>query len=251
MAAILRATPLPRTFPAGQAHVRSARRPWRGPISPVCPKCMTRRQKPRFSPTCSAARPTQPQRWQSAAAVTAALAGRQRPSPNSPHGWCWSRLGLARRRAYAKAIRAPFELATLQGFARDLSATLVYAGFAFGAGAILVLPANVGPARPFWPSAPAHRRWSARSCVRDMTLCFLIPAVTLSAFAAVLRPFQGGMTDMAAMLVAGARRRGRRPACRTADRPADRAGSGRAPAGLSPPHFRLPVEWRSGSVPRR
>jgi hypothetical protein len=37
-----------------------------------------------------------------------------------------------------------------------------------------------------------------------MTLCFLVPAVALSAFAAVLRPFQGGVTDMAAMLIAGA-----------------------------------------------
>ena len=36
-----------------------------------------------------------------------------------------------------------------------------------------------------------------------MTLCFLVPAVTLSAFAAVLRPFQGGAMDMAAMLIAG------------------------------------------------
>jgi len=110
----------------------------------------------------------------------------------------------AAARAYSKAIRAPFELATLQGFARDLSATLVYAGFAFGAGAILVLPANVSllALLAFGVGVPALIGAFLR--VRDMTLCFLVPAVTLSAFAAVLRPFQGGVMDMAAMLIAGA-----------------------------------------------
>jgi hypothetical protein len=110
----------------------------------------------------------------------------------------------AAARAYAKAIRAPFELATLQGFARDLSATLVYAGFAFGAGAILVLPANVSllALLAFGAGVPALIGGFLR--VRDMTLCFLVPAVTLSAFAAVLRPFHGGVMDMAAMFIAGA-----------------------------------------------
>jgi hypothetical protein len=106
-------------------------------------------------------------------------------------------------RAYTKAIRSPFELATLQGFARDLSATLVFAGFAFGAGAILVLPANVGllTLLAFGVGTPAALGAFLR--VRDMALCFLVPAVALSAFAAILRPFRGGVTDMAAMLVAG------------------------------------------------
>ena len=107
-------------------------------------------------------------------------------------------------RAYAKAIRAPFELATLQGFARDLSATLVYAGFAFGAGAILVLPANISLMALLAFGAGTSALIGASLRVRDMTLCFLVPAVALSAFAAVLRPFQGGVTDMAAMLIAGA-----------------------------------------------
>jgi hypothetical protein len=109
----------------------------------------------------------------------------------------------AAARAYAKAIRAPFELATLQGFARDLSATLVYAGFAFGAGAILVLPANTSLPALLAFGAGTSALVGAFLRVRDMALCFLIPAVALSAFAAILRPFQGGVTDMAAMLVAG------------------------------------------------
>jgi hypothetical protein len=107
-------------------------------------------------------------------------------------------------RAYAKAIRAPFELGTLQGFAGDLSATLVYAGFAFGAGAMLVLPANVSLMVLLAFGVGTSALIGAVLGVRDMTLCFLVPAVTLSAFAAILRPFQGGLVDMTAMLVAGA-----------------------------------------------
>jgi hypothetical protein len=138
-----------------------------------------------------------------AAVVTAVLAG----APAAELG-TWLVLVAAgvgaAARAYAKAIRAPFELATLQGFARDLSATLVYAGFAFGAGAILVLPANVSllALLAFGAGVPALIGGFLR--VRDMTLCFLVPAVTLSAFAAVLRPFHGGVMDMAAMFIAGA-----------------------------------------------
>ena len=138
-----------------------------------------------------------------AAVVTAVLAG----APAAELG-TWLVLVAAgvgaAARAYAKAIRAPFELATLQGFARDLSATLVYAGFAFGAGAILVLPANVSllALLAFGVGVPALIGAFLR--VRDMTLCFLVPAVTLSAFAAVLRPFHGGVMDMAAMFIAGA-----------------------------------------------
>ena len=138
-----------------------------------------------------------------AAVVTAVLAG----APAAELG-TWLVLVAAgvgaAARAYSKAIRAPFELATLQGFARDLSATLVYAGFAFGAGAILVLPANVSllALLAFGAGVPALIGGFLR--VRDMTLCFLVPAVTLSAFAAVLRPFHGGVMDMAAMFIAGA-----------------------------------------------
>ena len=141
----------------------------------------------------------------SAALVTAALVASTAPIAELGTWLVLVAAGLgASARAYAKAIRAPFELATLQGFARDLSATLVYAGFAFGAGAILVLPANVSLLTLLAFGAGTSALLGAFLRVRDMTLCFLIPAVTLSAFAAVLRPFQGGVTDMAAMLVAGA-----------------------------------------------
>ena len=139
-----------------------------------------------------------------AAIVTAALVASSAPTAELGTWLVLVAAGLgAAVRAYAKAIRAPFELATLQGFARDLSATLVYAGFAFGAGAILVLPANVSLLTLLAFGTGTSALVGVFLRVRDMTLCFLVPAVTLSAFAAVLRPFQGGVTDMAAMLVAG------------------------------------------------
>lgn len=107
-------------------------------------------------------------------------------------------------RAYSKAIRAPFELPVLQDFARDLAATLVYAGFAWGAGAMLVLPpgASLVALLLFGAGVPAL----VAGClgVRDMALCFLVPAVALAAFAALLRPIGGGLLDMAALLIAGA-----------------------------------------------
>lgn len=105
--------------------------------------------------------------------------------------------------AYARAIRAPFQLTTLQGFASDLSATLVYAGFAWGAGALLVLPQSTSLLAliAFGAGLPALMAVALR--VRDMALCFLVPAVSLSAFAAVLRPIPGGLVDMAALFVAG------------------------------------------------
>jgi hypothetical protein len=140
-----------------------------------------------------------------AAVVTATLVGSTAPIAELATWLALVAAGLgAVARVYAKAIRAPFELATLQSFARDLSATLVYAGFAFGAGAVLVLPAHVSLLALLAFGAGTSAVVGALLRVRDMTLCFLIPAVTLSAFAAIVRPFQGGAADMAAMLVAGA-----------------------------------------------
>src|SRR6266481_3787529 len=46
---------------------------------------------------------------------------------------------LAIARAYGHAIHQPFERAALHAFARDLSACLLYAGFAWGAGAFLAI----------------------------------------------------------------------------------------------------------------
>ena len=49
---------------------------------------------------------------------------------------------LAMVHAYALAIRQPFERAALHAFSQDLRACLLYVGFAWGAGAFLVLSAS-------------------------------------------------------------------------------------------------------------
>lgn len=112
-------------------------------------------------------------------------------------------------RSYARVIREPFERAPLFAFAQDLSAILGYAGFAWGVGAFLVLPASTGllAATAFATIPPALVAMALRT--RDTALLFLGPAAALSAFAMVLRPLPDGalaaaLTVAAAAAVAGA-----------------------------------------------
>jgi hypothetical protein len=107
-------------------------------------------------------------------------------------------------RAYSRAIQAPFELHMLKGFARDFAATLVYLGVAWGAGAILVLPQSASLLTLLAFGAGTSALLACALRVKDLTLCFLVPAVSLSAFATVLRAFAGGFEGMAALLLAGA-----------------------------------------------
>jgi hypothetical protein len=107
-------------------------------------------------------------------------------------------------RAYRQAILAPFERAPLAGFAQDLPAILTYAGFAWGAGAFLILPAATDPlaALAFAVVPPALaagllRYWTA-------SLPFLAAAASLSAFAMVLRPLPDGALGAAVTLIAAA-----------------------------------------------
>jgi hypothetical protein len=94
--------------------------------------------------------------------------------------------------AYRRAIRAPFEKGPLTGFSRDLSAILTYAGFAWGAGAFLVLPAGTDAfiALAFALIPPALVAGLLRA--RSATLPFLATAAIMASFAMVLRPLPGG-----------------------------------------------------------
>lgn len=94
--------------------------------------------------------------------------------------------------AYRQAIRAPFERAPLAAFSRDLVAVLTYAGFAWGSGAFLVLPAGTDAfvALAFALVPPALVAGLLRA--RSATLPFLATAALLAAFAMVLRPLPGG-----------------------------------------------------------
>jgi len=109
-------------------------------------------------------------------------------------------------RAYARAIRAPFERATLKEFAGDLSAILFYAGFAWGAGAFLALPAQ--PAALLLFAAVPCALVAGLLRARIQALCFLVPVGALAACAALVRPVpQGlaaaGLVVLSSALVAG------------------------------------------------
>src|SRR5580658_9877198 len=187
MAAILRATPLPVSTPP--VTTPKAREPETAPS--LARAYLTRLSqlhdeaaKTALLANLLGRAPYAAAALAAAAVVTAALVASTAPIAELGTWLVLVAAGLgAAARAYAKAIRAPFELATLQGFARDLSATLVYAGFAFGAGAILVLPANISLLALLAFGAGTSALLGTFLRVRDMTLCFLIPAVTLSAFA--------------------------------------------------------------------
>jgi hypothetical protein len=99
-------------------------------------------------------------------------------------------------RAWSRADAQPFELPGLRAFSSDLSATMLYAGFAWGSGAVLVLPS----AAVFFAMIPAVliavllRAWKP-------AILFVAPAAGMAAFSALLRP-TGGLTD-AVLVVAG------------------------------------------------
>jgi hypothetical protein len=105
-----------------------------------------------------------------------------------PKTIAWSILviaaSLAVTRAYAFAIRQPFERPVLHGFAKDLYACLLYAGFAWGAGAFLVLPGGLG-ATLLFAGVPALTL-AVLLRERLAVLLFVAPAATLTAFACLL-----------------------------------------------------------------
>jgi len=109
---------------------------------------------------------------------------------------------LAIARSYGAAMRQPFERAALHAFAQDLSACLLYAGFAWGAGAFLVLGGGAsGGTALLFASVPAVVL-AALLRERNAMLLFLAPVATLTAFACVLRPFSGGALAAALVLIA-------------------------------------------------
>lgn len=112
--------------------------------------------------------------------------------------------GLSIARAYGHAIGQPFERAALRAFAQDLSACMLFAGFAWGAGAFLVLStASVGGAALLFASLPAVAI-ALLLRERQAVLLFLAPVAALTSFACVLRPFAGGALGAGLVLIAGA-----------------------------------------------
>jgi hypothetical protein len=94
--------------------------------------------------------------------------------------------------SYRHAMKRPFEVEALKDYAKDLSAVLLFAGFAWGSGAFLALPSGLstGAALAFalLPSA------SIAYLLRDRTALFLFlaPTTVLTIAACLLKPYAGG-----------------------------------------------------------
>jgi hypothetical protein len=110
---------------------------------------------------------------------------------------------IALTRAYVTMIAAPFERARLRFFARDLQATMLYVGFAWGAGSFLALPADVSFLQLLAFGAGAAVLVAAIARASDAVACFVIPATVLPAAASLGRPLEGGVFACAAILAAG------------------------------------------------
>ena len=90
-------------------------------------------------------------------------------------------------RGYGKAIEAPFDRQALQGFARNLSAILLYAGAAWGAGLFLALPESAGLPGTIAFVAAISAGIAGILRARDMAFSFLVPATAVGAFCALMR----------------------------------------------------------------
>jgi hypothetical protein len=104
--------------------------------------------------------------------------------------------------AYARTIRAPFERPALLSFREDLKAILLYAGFAWGAGAWLMLPYDVGPVATVAFAALPVGAIAALGRDRDCAFLFGVPVTALVSFASVLRPFSDAGLDAGLILIA-------------------------------------------------
>jgi hypothetical protein len=121
-----------------------------------------------------------------------------------PLVWCAfvALASIAMLRAYAQTIGEPFERFALKAFAKDMSAMLLYAGFAWGAGAFLALPAGTGIATAILFAVVPGIMIAALLREREAVLLFLAPVATLAAFASVLRPFASGALAAGLILIA-------------------------------------------------
>jgi hypothetical protein len=102
---------------------------------------------------------------------------------------------------YRRAISRPIACNALKSFSQDLSATLLFAGFAWGAGAFLAMPADMptGAMAVFAAAAGASVGLLLRE--QKMLFHFLAPAAGVTSLACVLRPSTGGALDLVLVLI--------------------------------------------------
>jgi hypothetical protein len=121
-----------------------------------------------------------------------------------PLVWCAfvAAAAIAMLRTYAHTIGQPFERAALKSFAKDMSAILLYAGFAWGAGAFLALPSGTSVATAILFAAVPGIAIAALLREREAVFLFLAPVATLASFASVLQPFADGALTAGLIVVA-------------------------------------------------
>ena len=104
-------------------------------------------------------------------------------------------------RIYGQAIEAPFDRAALKDFARNLSAILLYAGAAWGAGLFLALPESVSLPGTIAFTATISALVAGILRARDMAFSFLVPVTAVGAFCTLMR--DANLTDALGILAGG------------------------------------------------
>jgi hypothetical protein len=105
-------------------------------------------------------------------------------------------------RSYMRTIAQPFELGALREFSSDLTAILLYCGFAWGAGAYLAIGPQASPLVLLAFSAGAALIVAGLLRTKEIALGFVVPVAALAAFATVLRPLPAGPLAAAFVLIA-------------------------------------------------
>ncbi|MBL6854145.1 MAG: hypothetical protein ISS15_02255 [Alphaproteobacteria bacterium] len=140
--------------------------------------------------------------------ILAALAVFTAGGTGVPQTTAWAILvavaSLSIARAYGSAINQPFERAVLRAFAKDIDACVLYAGFAWGAGAFLALGPGATPLTVLaFAGVPTT---GIAILLRDRlpVLLFLAPVAALTSFACVVRSFADGSLAAGLVLILSA-----------------------------------------------
>ena len=138
------------------------------------------------------------------AIVTMGLSVDVSPAPQLAWIACVGAVAGAMLIAYRRAMRRPFERTALKEYAKDLSAILLFAGFAWGAGAFLALPAATPAiATVLFALLPAAIiAYLLRD--RDALALFLAPVTVATVAACLLKPFAGGWLTGGVVVLAAA-----------------------------------------------
>jgi hypothetical protein len=120
--------------------------------------------------------------------------------------FAWSLLVLvgvgAMLRSYIKSIAQAFDRAPLREAAKDLRAVLFYAGFAWGAGAFLLLGANPVPITGLCFAVLPSLAMALLLRDRAAALAFAAPVTLLTVAAIIVQPWSDALVALSMLLLA-------------------------------------------------